>query len=358
MPEFVVNDPEALEKAKRLVFFAHYDREDIVAPHVLWYLDGLRGAGFTIVFITTSRLPAAERDKVRFCAAFHERANDGGRDFSCWKDAFAAFGHLAPELLLLCNDSVYGPTSDLGRYIDDLTSVDADFYSPVGTSEFARHGQSWFLLLRPAAYRHPALVEFFRKLDGDAVLSKAQLIDELEVGLSQALMRGGLRLACGYEPSEAGEISAREPFNAAHLLWRQLIESGASPFLKVDLLRTNPARVRGLDAWRPTLMARCPELVPVVEADLARLGAPPRPAVKQGMDWVVRTAGSPAYWHLFRPFLERDFALTRAGDHRGARRNARRYFALRKLAQAPRLPVAAGLALARAARGAPPAGAQ
>lgn len=352
MPEFVINDPDALERATRLVFFAHYDRENIVAPHVLWYLHALRDAGFTIVFITTSRLPPSEWDKVRFCAAFHERANDGGRDFSCWKDALAAFEHLDPELLLLCNDSVYGPTSDLGRFIDRLTSDDADFYSPVGSIESARHGQSWFLLLRPAAYRHPALRGFFTRLDGDTVLSKTQLIDELEVGLSQAMLGGGLRLHCAYEPSRAGEISAREPFNAAHLLWRQLIESDTSPFLKVDLLRTNPARVSDLPAWRQVLAARSPRLVPIVERDLARLGAPPRSVAGRAKDWIARAGWSPAFWHLFRPFLERDFALTRAGDRAGARRNAARYFALRKLAHASRLPLKAALSLARTARGA------
>ena len=51
-----------------LCFFAHYDRDNVIAPHVVHYLSALAQAGFTTTLITTSNLPADECAKAApFC---------------------------------------------------------------------------------------------------------------------------------------------------------------------------------------------------------------------------------------------------------------------------------------------------
>jgi len=50
---------------KRLVLFAHFDRDNRVRPYILYHLQALRDLGATIHFISTSPLPEEELTKLR-----------------------------------------------------------------------------------------------------------------------------------------------------------------------------------------------------------------------------------------------------------------------------------------------------
>ena len=56
--------------------------------------------------------------------------------------------------------------------------------------------------------------------------------------------------------------------NPAHFLWRPLIERDGVPFIKVELLRDNPARVFGLENWPAIVSAKAPGLFPLINKHL------------------------------------------------------------------------------------------
>src|SRR5215218_4427088 len=82
---FSILHNELGESTEKLCLFASYTFTSEVAAYVLYYLSELKKEGFTIAFITTSRLTEASMDKLKsFCALIVERENVG-IDFGSWK---------------------------------------------------------------------------------------------------------------------------------------------------------------------------------------------------------------------------------------------------------------------------------
>ena len=239
----------ALAGAERICLFAHYHHLGLAAGYMLYYLDALRAAGFSTIVISTADLSEAEADKIRArCTALIVRENVG-LDFGGWADALRRYPAIAPDLLLLTNDSVYGPITDLSAFIDRLTAVPADFYGAVESLQITPHVQSWFVLLRPAAYRSAAFRRLMENGPGDD-LARFDLITAYEAGLSQGLYDEGLVSHTPFSPAGRGRLSMHWPTNPMQLLWRMLIERYDVPFLKVELIRSNPSGADTRDALK------------------------------------------------------------------------------------------------------------
>lgn len=326
-----------IARSPRLCFFAHYDPDDLVADHVLFYLAALREAGFVTVVASTSKLDAAQRARIgAWCAELVLRDNVG-LDFGGWQDLYARHAPLGCDLLLLANDSVYGPLVDLGDFIDRLIATPADLYGIVGSLQGRAHAQSWFVLLRPSAYRAPAFVRLMIER-APSNWDKKAIIDRYEIGLTADLAAAGLAVHLSYDPATHGLLSHRHPFNGAHLLWEELIVTGVSPFLKIELLRDNPLEVEDIDRWPAVVGARRVELVPMIAADLRRRVR--RIAVLRSSDrWRRFLSAPPTAWPRLRILLRRDHALTRSSRNASLRANAGAFAVAALTARVLRAPI-------------------
>jgi lipopolysaccharide biosynthesis protein len=288
-----------VRKSKRLCFFAHYDEGGVVGEHVLHYLRALRACGFVVVVLSTAELSAFEQQKITALGAnVVLRANEG-MDFGGWIDACIRFFPIQADLLLLANDSVYGPLSDLGNFIDRLTAEEADFYGAVESYEIATHLQSWFVLLRPAAYRSTAFGEMMCRPMAN-VADKGDLVVRYEVGLTQALVAAGFRYHSSFSMASHGRIARHFPYNPAHIHWREVICAGV-PFLKIELLRFNLVRVTDTDDWRDVIAKLAPHVVELIAADLTRRGRKSPPS------FGAMSYAPAIYWPELRRFLIADF---------------------------------------------------
>lgn len=312
-------DPTVFASARRICFFAHYDADRAVADYVLHYLDALRNAGFVVAVASTATLDSASQGLLRaHCDALLMRHNVG-LDFGGWQELHALLPDIDPDWLLLCNDSVYGPIHDLTGFIEKLTAPQADFYGIIGSIQGDRHAQSWFVLLRRSAVRSAP----FRALMNEritAAMTKRAIIERFEVGLTADLERAGFVAHFAYDPDRDSAVQRQSPFNTAHVLWRQVIESGMCPFVKIELLRDNPMLIPDVSRWREVVGGRSPALVALIERDLAR--RPTRPALTP-MERVQRTLHAPpSALNRLRPLLQADFRLS-IGNHRiAAKANA------------------------------------
>jgi lipopolysaccharide biosynthesis protein len=275
-----------LEGATRIAVFVHFDRQGIVHDFVLHYLAEIARAGFTTVFVSNApRLDPESRDRVvPLCGAIVQRANVG-MDFGAYKDGIGTLPRLDRlEALLLANDSVYGPFHDLGDVISRMNLAEADVWGITDSWEQRFHLQSYFLLFGRRALRHEAFAPFWSRVR--YVQAKAWVVGHYEVGLTQHLVRGGLRCRAllpyraaattmlaalrrtaaegGFTPSErrqdflASLIRAVEygiPLNSSHFFWDHLIVKMGCPFLKRELLRENPVRIPGLVAWQEVIQS-------------------------------------------------------------------------------------------------------
>lgn len=297
-----------IASARRLCFFAHYHPHGLAGDHVLLYLRALADAGFAVVVLSTADMSEGEQAKLQAACARLIMRENVGLDFGGWIEAVQRFFPIEAELLLLANDSVYAPVGDLPAFIDRLTAEPADFYGAVESMEYGRHLQSWFLLLRPAAYMSNA----FRTLFATPVpsdLSKLDVIMTYEVGFAKRLAAEGLTYRAAYSQLSNGLLVGRKTINAGHLLWRELIEQAGLPFLKIELLRDNPARIGNLESWPMVVETRNAELQAAISADLQIRRSASGVGAKHR--W-LSTLGerNPFLWPELQGFVRRDFHVS------------------------------------------------
>lgn len=277
--------------------FAHFDKDDEVDDYVLRYLEHIKELNFAIVFVSTARLPRAEVDRIRsHCFDVIVRDNDG-LDFGSWAAGFAKHNAAIDGRLLLANDSVYGPIGSLSAAVDRLTSRPADFYGFVESIEIAPHLQSWFLLFEPGVVRHPTLTAILSR--SYAAMSKWQIIAQGEVDLSRRLTGAGFRYNALYRSSQASLVERCLLGNPSHFLWRELLFEERIPFLKVELLRDNPAGLEDAERILDAVDRFDPEFSSIMRRHLARMRAgdarrrtpaTPRPLLSRYRGMLIRKA--------------------------------------------------------------------
>ncbi len=284
--------------------FVHFDRAGVVREYVLHYVRALAEAGLSVVFVTNSgRLqPESMAALQRLCAGVLVRRNVG-YDFGAWREALERLGlpRADTEMVVTVNDSLYGPLCPLRGVIERIDLTEADLWGLTESWQSRYHLQSYFLAFSRAALESDAWRRFWTGVL--PVPSKHWVIRTYEVGLTQALLRGGLRARAlwPYEPLvreaepppgaerrepqegddpiyEARRRHARRirdaavgriPLNPTSDLWRQLLLAGY-PFLKRELLRDNPTRVLDVADWRDVAHAAFDADTGPIERDLQR----------------------------------------------------------------------------------------
>ncbi len=275
----------------------------MVRPHVLNYVSMLQQCGFSVVFVTNSGYLRDDSMAALqpLCAGILIRRNVG-YDFGAMREGldFLRLPRDDTEMVLIANDSVYGPLRPLDPILAQIDFDAADIWGATESWQTRYHLQSYFLLVGRRALASEAWRGFWRQVR--PVQSKRWVIRHYEVGLTQALVRDGLRCAALWpytdlvnrvdpslmatadetdalanDPSttarrsHAGRIRhgavARRPLNPTSELWRQLLQAGC-PFLKRELLRENPNDVLDIAEWRDELR-KCAGAEPdLIDADL------------------------------------------------------------------------------------------
>ncbi|MGO9816523.1 MAG: rhamnan synthesis F family protein [Acidocella sp.] len=299
----------------KVALFMHFDGRGLVREQVLHYIAELKANDRDVVFVTNSgRLkPAALLAVQALCAAVIVRKNIG-YDFGAWRDALDYLGLPRAETqeVILANDSVFGPLTPMTDTLRRLNYNKADIWGLTESWQLRYHLQSYFLAFGPAALRS----ETFRKFWAEVmpVPMKTYIVREYEVGITQAMTKGGLRCAAVWkyedlvrmvsradvekliaeEETDLGKqdplhitrklqilrirdgVARRMALNPTSDLWRQLLVSGF-PFIKRELLRDNPTRVEDVGDWVEVVrdvMGADPEPILVDLRQMLKGGAP------------------------------------------------------------------------------------
>jgi lipopolysaccharide biosynthesis protein len=298
--------PTALPLGARVVVFVHFDGKGEVRPYVRHYLASLQSAGLDVVFVSNAgRLLDESLDAIRpLCAGVLVRRNIG-YDFAAMREGLSHFGlpRANTEMIILANDSVYGPLRPLDDMMAKVDFAKADLWGATESWQAYYHLQSYFLVAGPQAFRHPAWRVFWARVR--PVASKSVIITRYEIGFTQWMIRSGLTCAALWPYSDLlktvmpvaaldAEWNPRSTADAllnardAHVnqlracyanhvalnptsdLWRQLLRAGY-PFIKRELLRSNPTRVPDVIDWRDEVAAIGSADIAVIERDLQRL---------------------------------------------------------------------------------------
>jgi lipopolysaccharide biosynthesis protein len=217
----------------RVAVFMHFDGHGQVRTQVQRYLEELRRNGRSIVFVSNSETPAPTAMAVaqRLCDAVIMRRNIG-YDFGAWADALDALGlpRAGTEEIIFANDSVLGPLLPLGDILRRLDYAHADVWGLTESWQQQHHLQSYFLAFGPAALAAPAFQKFWASVR--PVPLKIFIVRAYEVGITQAMRKGGLR------------CEALWPY---HELLRKAVNEGLGPLAEAEateLGRNDPLTTR------------------------------------------------------------------------------------------------------------------
>lgn len=234
----IVKEFHNKEYSKRDVcIFVHFDKHGIVDDYVVDYLKRLN-EHFDVIFVThADNMSDDEISKVTSFTVKSFIKKNFGYDFAAWKFAIDVLGDRVEHIdgLLMCNDSCYGPFSDISELINKLKTTDADVVSLTDSYEIRYHLQSFFVYFKNSALTHDVFNKFWREFV--IFEEKSKLIVENEIGLSQKLLDGGLVLRALVPGSEVGYL------NNMHFNWKSIIDEYSVPFVKVELLRDNPEKI-------------------------------------------------------------------------------------------------------------------
>ncbi len=279
----------SLEGARRVAVFLHYDRRGVVHDYVIHYLEALRALGFEILFISNAPSLSQESwQRIAPLAALMMRRRNRGHDFGAFRDAVAALGDVSRfEQLIMANDSVYGPLQDLAPLLERCDRGDAAVWGVTDSWDRRYHLQSYFLLFKREALASPAFTSFWRGVR--LVPSRSWVIRQYEIGLTQAMVKAGLRCsalfpyrAAAAALSEAvtrrgllkredlsdyhrhyadrlfAAVERGDTLNQTHYFWDYLIGEAGCPFIKRDLLLRNPVKVPYVNQWDAVIRRSSP----------------------------------------------------------------------------------------------------
>lgn len=257
-----------------LAVFAHFDPGGHVAPHVRRYLRLLAEAVDRVVIVSTAELDDTGRAELRRHGELVERENIG-YDFYSWKTGLDHAGDWdSYSRVVICNDSVVGPTRPLAEVLGRNAPADADFWGMTASHEISPHVQSWFVVFERPVIASGLLHGFWGAME--PVSNRYVVIRRYEVGLSRLLLTGGLRMGSYLRLSPKAALRAefrhrvalqkvpkateaalrpagslleelRAPFraprwNPTYVMWDAVFD-GRLPFVKMEVLRDDPYEI-------------------------------------------------------------------------------------------------------------------
>jgi len=269
-----------LAEASRIAVLVHFDRQGRFLRYQQYLVGALEEAGFAVIIASNSpRIDQATLKQVlpRCAAVIHRR--NVGLDFGAWRDALGVIGDIAGlECLVIANDSVFGPLQDIAATLERCDFADADVWGMTDSYDVRYHLQSYFLIFGPAALASDCFRDFWKRLR--YIAHKRTVILLYEVGLSQALLKSGLRVKALFPYSQLVDAVLRQavkgrpeghalgaaffdtllqnvnsgvPLNPTHYFWEYLITSLSFPFLKRELVEKNPVAIPFVINWRNAL---------------------------------------------------------------------------------------------------------
>ncbi len=256
-----INRPGRLAGVPVCVFVS-YSPDGSVKPHVAYHMAAIKACGFrTILVLVVDRI--VNKSWKRLVAADQALVvrKNAGFDFGAWADAFRLFPDLwRAQVLLLVNDSNFGPIHSLKPVIERALALSADVVGLTETDAPVPHLQSFFILMKKPALASHAMRSFWAKVRN--LPTKKEVIATYELNFMAYCGSHRLQSAAVFPLAEFRNHDANPSIN----LWQVLLERGY-PYLKVELFNALIDKQR----WSELATAIAnPELADIISDYIAR----------------------------------------------------------------------------------------
>ena len=234
-----VRIPEILH-GDRVCIFVSYARQGKIPDHSLFHARAWQQHGYktTLVIVLDDFGYVPSQHYTDFASGLCVRLNRG-YDFGAWAATIQRLPDLGnANLLVVANDSVYGPLREFRGFLERIDACGADVIGMTESHEITNHFQSYMIAFRQKAIRSAAFKAFWRSVrTGD----RDFVIQHYELKMLKRMRAGNLR-------TEALFPTPRDTCNPTLKYWRELT-LGGFPFIKVQLLRENPLKV-DISGWQ------------------------------------------------------------------------------------------------------------
>ncbi|CAA6819936.1 MAG: Glycosyl transferase, group 2 family protein [uncultured Sulfurovum sp.] len=232
------------KKHHRVTLFSHFDADNEVKPYVVTYLKALSAIS-DVIFVSTAESINEEKLKSiePYCTDILVKKNIG-YDFGAWKSGLNYLGDSLNQYdaLILCNDSVFGPLNALEPIFEQMHNYDV--WSMTDNHEIAYHLQSYFMVYNKKAFTSTVFQNFWENFK--IYPNKQMLIENNEIGYSRNLIDSNLKCGAYYSTVD------RHYVNVLQYYWKELIEVHKFPFIKKEVLTTNPLQIETHD-WKEVI---------------------------------------------------------------------------------------------------------
>lgn len=192
-----------LPAKRRIVFFVHYDKENLVSKSDEDYVRYLSSFAEEVVFITNSSLSKSELDKISsHVSKIIERSNHGF-DFGAWRDGLfeVGFEYLDDfDELLLVNNSCYCSTYNFSKIFSTMENEPVDFWgitlfplledgSYINKKQINEHIQTYFQVFNKNVFASESFKNFWKNVKNETEL--IDVIANYETELTKTLKDQG-----------------------------------------------------------------------------------------------------------------------------------------------------------------------
>lgn len=242
-PFKVLSWPTSFENAQ-VCLFAIYSPQGTISTSTQQYLQVLADNGMSIIVCI-----AVESLETPFDAGTLSMASgillrqNFGMDFAVWAKALSHDSNIwSAQSITFTNDSVFILPSLVENMLEQVRNSSADIVFLTESRQICRHGQSYFFSMKKNALRSASVRRFWGAMEPQSEKNAIIRLYETKI-LQLAEERWGCKVDILYPLDSLFQdnLSKDANFNVTHSYWLYLVWQGF-PFVKVELLRDNPAR--------------------------------------------------------------------------------------------------------------------
>lgn len=249
---------------KEVCLFVAYSAEGLIEDYVIEYLLAIHNEGVKIILIiVTEGINELISSRLDFVEGILIRTNHGW-DFAAWATALAVFPEVwRASLLILANDSVYGPTHPKGisNILKASRKSQKNIVALTDSYQVRHHLMSYFTVITTSGLQNKSIKDFWNGVRSNR--NKQVVINEYEIKSIDRWNMNSVTWEVLYPTPE----NIYPPINPTLQGWSDLIEQGF-PFVKVQLLRDFMNYLRG-ENWEDKFLYNS-SIIPAIRQDLNR----------------------------------------------------------------------------------------
>jgi lipopolysaccharide biosynthesis protein len=263
---------------KKICIFAHFDSKQIIRDYVLLHLETLKNTGFEIILVSTSGIKKEEYVKLEKLISTYIHKENLGYDFGSW---IAGYNYLKnkfiPSELILTNDSVYGPFSDLNKIFTEMEKRKLDFWGLTDSYEVKYHIQSYFLWISGNVLQSEIWKKWVNSFYYYNSAFKTSIVHKYEIGISRLIMQRGFKVGVYIDYFDLLKNVPEQEFfnrgiestfkNPTLNLWDILILEKGFPYLKRNLINSQRISSYQRNTWIQKLN-KYKKLISIIRKDL------------------------------------------------------------------------------------------